>query len=133
MGSATCSLCQHNPNRRCQLGNNFAAKQLEKQPLVSACGSSVRISIRQYDRAVQRIVGSCCSSNQAALQEDCDGLCLEVSIAAVMQATLAILDSFAACTSLRHTEVHSASEHNDSLPVLLHNPWVATKYMLLHV
>lgn len=115
MGSATCSLCQHNPNRRCQLGNNFAAKQLEKQPLVSACGSSVRISIRQYDRAVQGIVGSCSSSNQAAVQ-DCDGLCLEVNIAAVMQAMLAILGSLSVYVCLRHTDVHSESELNDSLP-----------------
>lgn len=102
-----CSLCQHNPNRRCELDKNFAAKQLEKQPLVSACGSPVRVSLKQYDISGQGSVDCCSSSSQAAVQE-CDALCLEVCIMAFMQPftsyqiTLSVMST---CISVTYTDV----------------------------
>ena len=77
VGNTSCPLCQQNPNRRCQLGNNFAAKQLEKQSLVSACGSSITISLKHSDRSWRGTAESCSSSSPAAVQ-DGSGICLEV-------------------------------------------------------
>ncbi|KAL3143120.1 PSII 6.1 kDa protein [Trebouxia sp. C0009 RCD-2024] len=77
--NTTCPLCQHNPNRRCQLADNFAPKQLEKQPLLSCCGSSVRIGLMHCNNLWQEPFESCSSSRQASVQE-CEEICLEFSL-----------------------------------------------------
>ncbi|KAL0051109.1 hypothetical protein WJX82_002198 [Trebouxia sp. C0006] len=40
-----CALCCQNPNKRCPDSVNFASKYLEKNPLKSKCGASIRIEV----------------------------------------------------------------------------------------
>ncbi|KAL0038779.1 hypothetical protein WJX79_007340 [Trebouxia sp. C0005] len=40
-----CALCCQNPNKRCPDSVNFACKYLEKNPLKSKCGASIRIEV----------------------------------------------------------------------------------------
>lgn len=94
--NTSCPLCQHNPNRRCHLADNFAPKQLEKQPLLSCCGSSVRIGLTHCNNLWQGPVESCSSSRQAAVQE-CDEICLEVCAYSCHGPTCC-LGGVAACT-----------------------------------
>lgn len=40
-----CALCCQSPNKRCPDSVNFASKYLEKNPLKSKCGASIRIEV----------------------------------------------------------------------------------------
>ncbi|DBB00136.1 TPA: PSII 6.1 kDa protein, variant 2 [Trebouxia sp. C0004] len=40
-----CALCCQNPNKRCPDSVNFASKYLEKNPLKSKCGASIKIEV----------------------------------------------------------------------------------------
>ena len=72
-----CALCQQNPNRRCEIGNNFAPKQLEKQPLTASCGSSIQISLEHLESVYKGNEVLACSASSQPAQEP-EGLCLEV-------------------------------------------------------
>lgn len=72
-----CALCQQNPNRRCEIGNNFAPKQLEKQPLTASCGSSIQISHKHLESVYKGNEVLACSASSQPAQEP-EGLCLEV-------------------------------------------------------
>jgi len=60
------------------VGNNFASKQLEKQTLTTACGSPVRISIKNLETCWKDSMVEACSSSSQSPAVEPEGLCLEV-------------------------------------------------------
>ncbi|KAL0030750.1 hypothetical protein WJX77_004631 [Trebouxia sp. C0004] len=79
LDNTVCALCQQNPNRRCEVGNNFALKQLEKQPLTAPCGSSINISFKTLAPDWKDSTAEAQSSSTASLPEP-ERLCLEFSL-----------------------------------------------------
>ena len=97
----SCALCQQNPNRRCELGNNFAPKQLEKQPLITSCGSPINISLKNLVPAGKDSTAEVCSSSTSAALEP-ERLCLEVRQATSQQPYITV--SICLCVQLRNIE-----------------------------
>ena len=86
-------MCQQNPNRRCQTGNNFASKQLEKQSLTTACGSSVRVSLKHLEAAWKGSGQEPSSCSSQSTLPDPEGLCLEVSHQALLTLQQKLLEA----------------------------------------
>lgn len=109
-----CALCQQNPNRRCEIGNNFAPKQLEKQPLTASCGSSIQISLKHLESVYKgNEVLACSASSQTAQKPE--GLCLEVRCQYQYDTP---------CISMVHRVLKSMSCHRVSLLDGLHQPCI---------
>jgi len=77
LDNTSCALCQQNSNRRCEVGNNFAPKQLEKQPLTTSCGSPINIGLKNLAPAAKDSTAEAQSSCTTSPPEP-ERLCLEV-------------------------------------------------------
>ncbi|DBA71141.1 TPA: PSII 6.1 kDa protein, variant 3 [Trebouxia sp. C0005] len=79
LNNTRCALCQQNPNRRCEVGNNFAPKQLEKQHLTASCGSPINLNLKNLVPAWKDSTAEAQSSPTTS-PPGTERLCLEFSL-----------------------------------------------------